>query len=118
MFDDNEPTTGLTTGAKIAILAAVPFILLGVYYLIVPITELRTTSGAVFGCGSAIATPNDDFKSNICGPINTAYLYRGLISVAVGAVIAGGGFFLFGGSKEAADADASAARAPRNRSFD
>ena len=75
MFDDNESSaSNLTTGAKIAILAAVPFILLGVYFLIAPITELRTTTGAVFGCGSTIGSPDDKFKSNICGSINTVYM--------------------------------------------
>ncbi len=96
MFDDNESSaSGFTTGAKIAILVAIPFIALGVYFLIAPITEVRTTTGAVFGCGSAIGAPDDQFKTNICQPINTMYLYRGLISIAAGLLIAGAGFFLF-----------------------
>ena len=119
MFDDNDSSavSGLTTGAKIAILAAVPFILLGVYFLIAPITELRTTTGAVFGCGTAISSPDDTFKSNICGPINTMYLYRGIVSIAVGAIIAGAGFFLFNNTNS--DASVSGQQDGGNtRSFD
>lgn len=119
MFDDNESSaSNLTTGTKIAILAAVPFILLGVYFLIAPITELRTTTGAVFGCGTAIGAPDDNFKSNICGPINSMYLYRGLISIAVGAVIAGLGYVLFNSTKnEGTTANPSNDSDPK-RSFD
>lgn len=119
MFDDNESSaSNLTTGAKIAILAAVPFILLGVYFLIAPITELRTTTGAVFGCGSAIGSPDDKFKSNICGQINTMYMYRGLLSIAAGIVIAGAGYVLFSGSKAESNSANGSNDAGPTRSFD
>lgn len=122
MFEDNESANAnLTNGVKIAILAAVPFILLGVYFLIVPISDIRTTSGAVFGCGTAISAPSDKFGANVCGGINSMYLYRGLISIAIGAVIAGAGFVFFGSkastSSSQGPGDANGGAGP-SRSFD
>ena len=103
MFDDKTSTaTGLSTGAKVALITAIPFLVLGLYFLITPITELRTQTGAVFGCGTAIAGAGDEFKSNICGSINTVYMYKGLLSIAVGVLIAAAGFLLFGSAKSSA----------------
>ena len=103
MFDDNESNSAsaLSTGVKVAVLAAIPFIALGVYFLIAPIAELRTTTGAVFGCGSALSAPSDKFASNICGDLNTMYMYRGIFSIIAGIGIAGLGFFLFGSNANA-----------------
>lgn len=102
MFDDadNPSGLGLTRGAKIAILVAIPFVLFGLYLLFAPISDLRTTSGAVFNCGSAINPASDKWHSNICGDINRNYLFKGMASVLSGLLIAGGGFFLFGSSEE------------------
>lgn len=97
MFEDNDSgSINLTSGTKKALLLAVPFVVLGVYFLVAPITELRTVSGAVFGCGSAISVPNDEFITNVCGPLNSMYLYRGIAAIAAGVIIAALGYFLFG----------------------
>lgn len=119
MFDDNESSTsGLSTAAKIAILAAIPFIALGVYFLIVPISEVRTTTGAVFGCGTALSGTGDDFKENICRPINTMYLYRGLASIAAGVLIAGVGYFLFNNNSPSDDFGNNQNDSAPKRTFD
>lgn len=100
MFDDNaSASTGLSSGAKVAILAAIPFIVLGVFYLLTPIADLRTQTGGVFGCGTALGGAGDQFKSNICGSINTVYMYKGLLSILAGALIAAVGVVLFGKAK-------------------
>ncbi len=106
MFDDSVDTgSRLSTGAKVALLAGVPFIFLGLYFLLGPITEVRTQTGGVFGCGSGLFPPGDKFKSNICGPINSMYMYRGLLSIAAGLVISAGGYVLFGKAKTVDNVD-------------
>lgn len=126
MFDDNETSTlNLSLGAKIAILADLPLIGLGLFYLVTPITELRMTTGQVFACGSALNPPSDEFKSNICGPINTVYLYKGLIAIASGVLIAGLGFVFFGKTGSATQetvpvpqTETPKSESKRTRSFD
>lgn len=121
MFDDNETSAfaGISTGAKIAILAAIPFIALGVYFLITPITELRTTTGSVFGCGTAIGAPDDQFRASICGPINTMYMYRGIASIVAGLGIGALGFFFFNASKDGSASEKSPSNSSKSpRSFD
>ena len=119
MFDDNESSSlSLTTGAKIAVLAAIPFIALGVYFLIVPISEVRTGTGAVFGCGTALSGPTDEFKTNICQQITTMYLYRGLASIAAGLLIAGAGYFLFNQNRGSSGSDSKQADGGPTRNFD
>ena len=96
MFDDDfDSKPPLSNGAKFALLAGVPFIFLGLFFLLSPITDLRTHTGSVFDCGSALFAPSDEFKSNICGNINTMYLYKGLFTLVAGLVISAGGFLLF-----------------------
>lgn len=124
MFDDPDSgtTSSLSMGAKIAIIAAIPFILLGVYFLLAPITELRTTSGAVFNCGSAISPSGDKWTTSICQDINQTFLYRGIASIASGVLMAAAGMFLFGSSRSGHDSSnfepADASLGNRSRNFD
>lgn len=123
MFDDNTSApSGLSTGAKVAILAAIPFIVLGVFYLLTPITDLRTQTGGVFGCGTALGGAGDQFKSNICGSINTVYFYKGALAILAGLLIAAVGVILFGkakpGSISSGKASASFPAAKVAASFD
>lgn len=98
MLDDSDvrsrPVPNL--GTKVAILAAIPFLAYGIYLLLTPITEIQTSSGAIFDCGSALRPPTDGFQEGVCGPINTQYLYRALASIVAAVGIAGGGAALFG----------------------
>ena len=108
MFDDNSSSpSGLSNGAKFAILAAIPLIVLGVIYLISPITDIRTTSGAVFSCGNAISPPSNKFNANICGDINSAYMFRGLLTIVAGILVGVAGIVLFGSAKASAPTNAT-----------
>lgn len=98
MLDDSDvrsrPIPNL--GTKVAILAAIPFLAYGIYLLLTPITEIQTSSGAIFECGSALQPPADKFQAGVCGPINTQYLYGALASIVAAVGIAGVGAMLFG----------------------
>ena len=83
-------------GTKVAFLAAIPFLAYGVFLLLTPITDISTSTGAVFGCGSALQPPSDDFQRNVCGDINTHYLYQAIAAIAAAVGIAGLGALLFG----------------------
>lgn len=117
MFDDNASAqSGLSTGAKVAILAAIPFIVLGVFYLLTPITDLRTHTGGVFGCGTALGGAGDQFKSNICGDINTVYMYKGLLAILAGILVSVAGVTLFGkgsSTEETTNSNSGGVQAPR-----
>ncbi|MET1132473.1 MAG: hypothetical protein ABWX60_03540 [Aeromicrobium sp.] len=83
-------------GTKVAILAAIPFLAYGIYLLLTPITDIQTSSGAIFECGSALQPPSDKFQEGVCGPINTQYLYRSIAAIVAALGIAGVGAALFG----------------------
>ncbi|WP_146828202.1 hypothetical protein [Aeromicrobium flavum] len=87
-------------GTKVAILAAIPFLAYGIYLLLTPITDIQTSSGAIFECGSALQPPTDDFQEAVCGTINTQYLYRSIASIVAALGIAGVGAALFGFSHQ------------------
>ncbi|WP_153302817.1 hypothetical protein [Aeromicrobium choanae] len=87
-------------GTKVAILAAIPFLAYGIYLLLTPITDIQTSSGAIFECGSALQPPSDKFQEGVCGPINTQYLYRALAAIIAAVGIAGVGAALFGFSHQ------------------
>ncbi|MCL3837383.1 hypothetical protein [Aeromicrobium duanguangcaii] len=98
MLDDSDvrsrPLPNL--GTKVAILAAIPFLAYGIYLLLTPITDIQTSSGAIFECGSALQPPADDFQEGVCGPINQQYLYRSIAAIVAAVGIAGVGAMLFG----------------------
>jgi hypothetical protein len=98
MLDDSDVRSRPVpnVGTKVAILAAIPFLAYGIYLLLTPITEIQTSSGAIFDCGSALRQPTDGFQEGVCGPINTQYLYRSLASIIAALGVAGGGAMLFG----------------------
>jgi len=102
MLDDSDvrsrPLPNL--GTKVAILAAIPFLAYGIYLLLTPITDIQTSSGAIFECGTALQPPSDDFQAGVCGPINTQYLYRSIAAIAAAVGIAGVGAMLFGFSHQ------------------
>lgn len=102
MSDFNEPRSSmaLTLGAKIAVLAAVPFLALAAYFLLSPISDVRTDSGAVFDCGSALKPPTDGFQKGVCQNINSQYKMKGFTAAGAGVVVAGLGVALFGAGRQ------------------
>ncbi|HPU13175.1 MAG TPA: hypothetical protein PLQ19_05215 [Aeromicrobium sp.] len=98
MLDDSDARSRSlpSLGTKIAFIAALPFLFYGAYVLLAPITDIRTTAGAVFDCGSAITTPTDKFQQGVCQGINKHYLYKGVSFVAMAVGIAGLGAYFFG----------------------
>ena len=76
------------------LLLAALFVVAGVYTLLVPI-NLPTANG-VFGCGSAVRPPVDDFAAGVCKDLATIYQLRaGALGVAA-LVVGGLGLLLFG----------------------
>lgn len=100
-FDASASRRNLTTGAKIAIIAAIPLLAIALFKLIAPITEVRTQTGGVFGCGSALNPPNDKFVANICGDINGRARYEAIAFGIAGVGVAVAGIALFGAPVQA-----------------
>lgn len=96
-MDDVETRTVLTlrTGTKICVLVGLAFIVLAIYFFVVPITSVRTTTGAVFGCGTAMSPSHGSFADGVCWRIADANRYRAIAALAIGLVtiIAGGVMF-------------------------
>jgi Na+/proline symporter len=97
-MDDVETRTvmSLRTGTKICVLIGLAFIVLAVYFFVVPITSVRTTSGAVFGCGSAMSPAHGSFADGVCWRIADANRYRAYAALAIGIVTIIAGVLLFG----------------------
>lgn len=85
----------LRTGSKICVLVAIALVALAVYFYLVPVS-VRTDSGAVFECGSALHPASSHFQQNICGNITDVSLYRAVLSAAVGVLIVVVGTWFFG----------------------
>src|SRR5690606_2839494 len=98
MHDDSDVRSRRlpNLGTKVAILAAIPFLAYGIFLVLAPITELHTTTGAVFDCGSALQPPRDPFPAGVCGKVNTQYLYEGIALMVAALGIAAGGALMFG----------------------
>jgi len=96
-MDDVETRTVLTlrTGTKICVLEGLAFIVLAIYFFVVPITSVRTTTGAVFGCGTAMSPSHGSFADGVCWRIADANRYRAFAALAIALVtiLAGGALF-------------------------
>jgi|JI9StandDraft_2_1071091.scaffolds.fasta_scaffold49538_3 hypothetical protein len=90
----------MSTGAKVSTIIAVLFFLLAAYYYFVPI-NIQAQQG-VFGCGSAIHPPTDDFAKGICQDLSTINRFRSLMSLIAAILVGGLGWMLFGGGIRAA----------------
>lgn len=97
-MDDVETRTVMTlrTGSKICVLVGLAFIVLSVYFLFVPITGVRTSSGGVFGCGTALSPAGGSFAHGVCGDVAAADRYRAYAALAVGLVTIVAGVLMFG----------------------
>lgn len=96
-MDDVETRVVLTlrTGTKICVLIGLAFIVLCVYFLFVPVTDVRTSAGGVFGCGTALSPAGGSFAHGVCGDVTDMNRYRAFAALAVGVItiIAGGAMF-------------------------
>lgn len=97
-MDDVETRTvlSLRTGTKICVLVGLAFIALAVYFFVVPVTSVRTTSGSVFGCGTALDPAHGSFANGVCGRVADANRYRAFLTLAIGLVTIIVGALMFG----------------------
>lgn len=109
----NDPQTRtvvtFTLGTKICLLIALLFVVASVYFYFVPITSVRTATGAVFGCGSAASPSTGNFADGTCSRIAESYKYRALAWLAGALVMAVVGLLFFGVDRR------TEARVPRGR---
>lgn len=98
MLDEVETRTvlALRTGTKICALIAVAFIAVAVYFYFIPETSVRSTSGAVFGCGTAAHPTSGPFAEGVCWRITDVNKYRAIAAAAVGVLTLSIGAALFG----------------------
>lgn len=85
----------LRTGSKVCVLVAVCLVAAAVYFYVVPVS-VRTTSGGVFECGSALHPPTSNFQQNVCSDITHVNLYRAILFAAMGVLVAALGSWFFG----------------------
>ncbi len=85
----------LRTGSKVCVLVAICLVAAAVYFYFVPVS-VRTSSGGVFECGSAIHPPTSNFQQNVCSGITHVNLYRAILFAAMGVLVAALGCWFFG----------------------
>ena len=97
-MDDVETRTVMTlrTGTKICVLVGLGLIVLAVYFFIVPITSVRTTSGAVFGCGTALHPSTGGFADGVCGQIAAVTRYKAIAALVAAVLVVVLGGLMFG----------------------
>lgn len=83
------------TGTRICVLIALVFAVAAVYFYFVPVTGVRTTTGSVFGCGTAAKPSTGSFAEGVCWRATDVYKYRAFAcgAVAVLILVVGGLFF-------------------------
>ncbi|MCD9197615.1 hypothetical protein [Aeromicrobium wangtongii] len=92
---DTRVVRTLTTGSKICLLLAIPFLVGAAYFYFTPIVvQLGGTS--LFSCGSRFNPPTDAFKLSQCTDLYTVYGARSGACLALGLMIAAVGVGLFG----------------------
>lgn len=98
MPEDLETRTVMTprTGTKICILIGLAFIVAAVYFYFVPVTTVRTTTGSVFGCGTAANPANSTFAHGTCSRVTDVEKYRAIASAAIAVLTIVLGAVMFG----------------------
>lgn len=91
---------------KVSLLMALSLVTVAVYYLWAPV--FMDTASGWFPCGSVMASPGDEFTSNICRTATDVNKYKAFAAGALALVVGGGGVLFFGGDKRA-----ESRRAPR-----
>lgn len=84
----------LTTGSKVCLLAAIPFLIAAAYFYFTPIMVQLDTGP--FSCGSRFNPPTDAYILGKCANVHALYGARSGTSLAVGVIIAVMGVGLFG----------------------
>ncbi|RNI17290.1 hypothetical protein [Flexivirga caeni] len=97
-MDDVETRTVMTlrTGSKICVLIGLALLVLCVYFLFVPVTSVRTSSGGVFGCGTALSPAGGSFAHGVCGDVTQENRYRAFASLAICLITVVAGVLMFG----------------------
>lgn len=97
MADTDTPTRvvrTLTTGSKVCILVAIPFLIGAAYYYFVP-TMVQTPNGPL-ACQSTFNPPTDAFVLGQCADINNLFSARSGACLAIGLLVAALGIGFFG----------------------
>ena len=92
---DTRVVRTLTTGSKICLLLAIPFVVAAAYFYFTPIVVPLDASG-LFTCGSRFQPPTDAFDLSRCEGVQSVYGMRSGTSLAAGLLIAAVGVGLFG----------------------
>lgn len=92
---DTRVVRTLTTGSKICLLLAIPFVVAAAYFYFTPIVVPLDASG-LFTCGSRFKPPTDAFDLSRCEGVQSVYGMRSGTSLAAGLLIAAVGVGLFG----------------------
>ena len=95
MDADTRVVRTLTTGSKICLLLAIPFLVAAAYFYFTPIL-VQLEGVGLFSCGSRFNPPKDAFDLSRCTDVYTLYGARSGASLAVGLIIAAVGVGLFG----------------------
>lgn len=98
MPEDLETRTVMTprTGTKICILIGLAFIVVAVYFYFVPVTTVRTSSGSVFGCGTAASPAKSVFAQGTCARVTDVEKYRAIAAAVIGVLTIVLGAVMFG----------------------
>ncbi len=91
--------TRLPTGSKVSLLLALVLLVVAIYLLIVPIA--MPTSQGVFGCGSALQPPTDQFAAGICQDVPQVNQLRSATMAVLALIVGAGGLVLFGAGRGA-----------------
>lgn len=97
---DTRVVRTLTTGSKVCLLLAIPFLVAAAYFYFTPIVVPLDATG-LFTCGSRFKPPTDAFDLSRCAGVQRLYGARSGASLAVGLLIAAVGVGLFGFSTRA-----------------
>jgi hypothetical protein len=92
---DTRTVLTLTTGSKISVLVAMPFIVAAAYFLFVQIS-IPSAEGDLFWCSSAFSPPSDKFPRSVCQDAVQVYQLRAALLFAAGLLVAGIGVLFFG----------------------
>lgn len=92
---DTRVVRTLTTGSKVCLLLAIPFLVAAAYFYFTPIV-VQLQGVGLFSCGSRFNPPTDAFDLSQCTDVYALYGARSGAFLAVGLMIAAVGVGLFG----------------------
>jgi hypothetical protein len=95
MDADTRVVRTLTTGSKVCLLLAIPFLVAAAYFYFTPIV-VQIGGSTLFSCGSRFNPPADAFDLSKCTDIYAVYGARSGSFLVIGLLIAALGVGLFG----------------------